>query len=149
MPGDALDSSRAICFRSECRLHQSLPQIPTYISPSRLRRKAMANDHQTYKKPPTTIKDIYKTFHKLNTNSLDQRPDLIDLNREEDFKRHDLKQLDTVLLPTELRNILLDFLGSAQDGHVEIPVPRPPQAFEVKSIPGKPLSSQISTLSSE
>ena len=89
-------------------------------------------------KPPAWMKDTYKTYQKLGKASLDQRADLIDLNRtDEDINQH-LDPSKVTRLPAELRKTFEAFLGSGGSNDLNSIPFVPPKAFEVTYVPGEP-----------
>jgi hypothetical protein len=97
----------------------------------------MSVNGKAHEKPPARIKGTYKTYQKLDRASLDKQPELIDLRRSDLKNSHQLIQSKSQLLPTELREICLDFLNSNQHGVAQSSSLEQPQVFRVPSVPGK------------
>ena len=91
-----------------------------------------------HEKPPAWMRDIYKTYQKLAKASLDQRADLIDLNRtDEDINQH-LDPSKFTRLLAELRKTFDAFLASGESNTFNSISLAPPKAFEVTDVPGEP-----------
>ena len=98
-----------------------------------------SNKFNAHAKPPKAIKDIYKSFQKLDRKDMDKNDTLLDLKKGNESNSGRLKQHSLGQLPTGLWQTFLDFLyGKAfTRGDLEVGLDPDPTLFEVSSVPGK------------
>lgn len=98
------------------------------------------SDIRAHQAPPEHLKTVYKAFHKLDTKSAVNHPDLIDIERALPGQRGLLRPSSAVELPPELRQIFLDFLSHKQELLDSLPAElvSNPTIYEVESLPGEP-----------
>ena len=97
----------------------------------------MAGELSAHTKPPAAIRDIYKIFQKLDMNQLKAHPDLVDAHGYVAINGDSLVATGEVKLPTELRQVFLEFLDHQNEDHPEESNPLEPLA--IPSVPGKQL----------
>ena len=111
----------------------------------------ISNSFDAYAKPPKGIKDVYKTFQKLDVREVDEKDALLDLNDNNGKNGSHLKDANLIQLPTELREAFKDFLGlsggpyNAEESSLETQA----AVFEVTSVPGKQRVAMLPPVTSE
>lgn len=97
---------------------------------------AMTVPLNAHAKPPSSLRDVYKEYHKLKPESLEKYAGLIQFDGSSSSSSSDIRPTQLMRLPAELRRTLGDFLGNVD---VEIQdVDFNGQAVcEVPDVPGK------------
>lgn len=92
----------------------------------------MDNALDAHAKPPAEIRAIYKNFHKASVSSLHDNPDLVQFRESDGSVDGKIKLKRCLDLPAEIRQAMIDFIGSPQ--HMEEPYRA---IYEVTEVPGK------------
>lgn len=97
-----------------------------------------ADQLDAHEKPPEKIKNVYKTFHKLDRRSLETHPQLIDASSGNITPHPALLNSDIAILPDELQQIFEDFLSDTEfrDSHGSSQILPEFRVLRVTSIPG-------------
>lgn len=106
----------------------------------------MANELDAHAKPPAKLREFYKQYQKLKTSALDDHPGLIQFDDDGRPSNDQVVLTKTAELPSELREIFLDFLGdgsSIDEGSIPINCEQRP-IYQVLNMPGK--NCQLSCL---
>lgn len=99
----------------------------------------MVNDLDAHAKPPVKLREVYKEYQKLKTKSVENYPGLIQFDASCSPSHNYAVPTKGAELPSELRNILMDFLrdeesktnDSLQHDQDQRPI------YQVPNIPGK------------
>ncbi|SMQ50032.1 unnamed protein product [Zymoseptoria tritici ST99CH_1A5] len=84
-------------------------------------------------KPPSSLRNVYKHYHKLKPTALESHPDLIQFDGYSSSSTSHVRPTRLLDLPTELRQFFSDFLGTAH----AITLPAGEHAlYEVPDVPG-------------
>lgn len=100
----------------------------------------ISNDLDAYAKPPKAIKDVYKSFQKLDRTSSNRHSHLPDLSNCERERVDHFKRSNIALLPMEIRQTFREFLRANGNPTVglELDLDLEATIFQVISVPGKP-----------
>ena len=97
---------------------------------------ATTSPPDAHAKPPESIKAFYKRLQKADKRELDARQDIVDCETtSESFASQSISESCALSVPSDLRTIFSDFVGSDELSQIATPL-----VYEVHEIPGKRLS---------
>ena len=96
----------------------------------------MATHLDAHAKPPTSIRQIYKHFQKLDPRAVDKDDGIIDTQSLHDSHPH-VSPTSLLQLPADIRETFTNFVGG------QIAATEEPKVYSVNAIPGKSANLNI------
>ena len=96
----------------------------------------MATHLDAHAKPPTSIRQIYKHFQKLDPRAVDQDDGIIDTQILHESHPH-VSPTSLLQLPANIREIITNVVGG------QITAAEEPKVYSVSAIPGKSANLNI------